>query len=252
LTFICYICASTVDSIDLESIDRETGLCPVCHANTRCRALAYLAGLALFGTRDSVASWPVRRDIVAYGISDWPPFATYLSPKISYTNTQFDHSLFSSHPILDITKPRADWANTADLVICSEVLEHVEPPVERAFFGLATLIKSGGHLVFSVPYGFDETVEHFPELFDWKLERHEGQRVLMNVTRDGTEQRFDNLRFHGGGTDVLEMRVFGLKSIERHLSNAGFAPPVVMDYDVPERGIRFAKPWSLPMLAKKL
>jgi SAM-dependent methyltransferase len=251
LSFVCYVCASTIETIEPEAIDRETAICPVCGSNTRCRALAYLAGVALFDARDSVAAWPVRRDIKAYGVSDWPPFAKYFSPKISYTNTQFDRSHFSTHPMLDITNPRTDWANTADLVICSEVLEHVEPPVERAFTGLAALLKPGGYLVFSVPYGFGDTVEHFPELFKWTLEGRDDRRVLVNVTRDGRTQRFDNLRFHGGGANVLEMRIFGLPSIERHLDEAGFARPTIMDYDILDRGIRFANPWSLPILAQK-
>lgn len=251
MSFICYVCSSAVN-LTVDEIDRETGICPACGANTRCRALAYLAGRALFGVRDSVAAWPIRRDVVAYGISDWPPFAKYLTPKISYTNTQFDRALLAHHPMLDITNPRPDWANTADLIICSEVLEHVEPPVARAFTGLATLLKAGGHLVFSVPYGFAETIEHFPDLNKWAIEGVGVSRTLVNTTRTGATQRFSDLCFHGGGAEVLEMRIFGLASIERHLNDAGFAPPEIMNYDVPECGIRFTKPWSRPMLARKL
>jgi SAM-dependent methyltransferase len=248
----CYVCSGSLDGLVPEEIDRETGLCPQCGANTRCRALAYLAGDALFGARDRIDSWPVRPDIIAYGVSDWPPFDKYFNSKITYTNTQFDTSLFSTHPILDITNPRADWASTADLVICSEVLEHVEPPVDRAFAGLAKLLKSGGHLVFSVPYSFGQTREHFPELYQWRLEGADDARILINTTREGATQRFEDLCFHGGGASVLEMRVFGLESIERHLLDAGFSPPEKMDYDVPKAGIRFAKSWSRPMRATKL
>lgn len=141
----------------------------------------------------------MRPEIVAYGVSDWPMFAAHLSPKISYINTQFDRSLFVEQPVLDITNPPPDWANTADLVICSEVLEHVAPPVHQAFVGLAALLKSGGSLVFSVPYSFEETVEHFPDLYDWTIEEKSGTRALLNTTRDGRSQRFDDLCFHGGG-----------------------------------------------------
>jgi 2-polyprenyl-3-methyl-5-hydroxy-6-metoxy-1,4-benzoquinol methylase len=47
---------------------------------------------------------------------------------------------------------------------CSDVLEHVVPPVENAFCGLSDLLKPNGVLIFSVPYILDgEYNEFYPK-----------------------------------------------------------------------------------------
>ncbi len=252
MTFTCNICGALVRGYAFEDLDREVGVCSECGSNVRIRALAYLVGCELFGRCDPVAHWPERLDILAYGISDWPEFTHHLRPKISYINTQFD-STFAGKPMLDILEPRPNWVGSADLVICSEVLEHVVPPVQKAFNGLGALLNKGGLLVFSVPHSFKETVEYFPELHTWEIETHpDGTRSLINITVDGRRQRFNDLVFHGGGAAVLEMRVLGLDAIRRHLREAGFCDIKMMDYDVIESGIHFKYPWSRPMTARKI
>lgn len=232
-----------------EDLERETGACPTCGANVRLRGLAYLAGKKLFRRARPVPDWPVRPDIVAYGISDWPTFSTYLAPKIGYVNTQFDRAIYSEQMELDVTKPPDSILGTADIIICSEVLEHVAPPVQEAFDGLARILKPGGALIFSVPFTFGRTVEHFPLLHDWKLVDGRKGRVLVNTTADGRAQRRRDLVFHGGGETVLEMRVFGYRALRRHFRRAGFRSVRVLDHDVPEFGIRFRYPWSRLMVA---
>ncbi len=251
MTFICNICGALVQGYSFEDLDREVGVCSECGSNVRIRALAHLAGIELFDNVNAIVHWPERFDILAYGISDWPEFSRHLRQKISYVNTQFD-ATFSGKPMLDILEPRPNWVGTADLVICSEVLEHVVPPVQRAFDGLAALLNEGGLLVFSVPHSFNESVEYFPELHSWKIENHpDGTRSLINTTKDGRRQLFNDLVFHGGGAAVLEMRVLGLEAIYRHLFEAGFCDIKLMNYDVIESGIHFKDPWSRPMTARK-
>ena len=245
MTFQCNVCGESSQTA-LTALTRETGLCTHCGANVRTRSLAYLVGLSLFGERRPTTQWAARSDVVAYGVSDWPEFAKYYH--FSYTNTQFDHRL-GDQPFLDITQPPSEWIETADLVSCSEVLEHVPPPVDLAFKGLYRLLKPGGTLVLTVPYSFVGTVEHFPELHNWEL--LDGNRVLRNVTREGKVEVFSELCFHGGGQTVLEMRVFGLDGIHKELVRAGFENVGIMDYDVLQYGIRYGGLAGRPIIAQR-
>jgi hypothetical protein len=122
------------------------------------------------------------------------------------------------------------------------VLEHVEPPVQRAFDGLFAILKPGGTLILTVPYTDGATVEHFPELrpnrFRWHLEKRSGRHVLVNVTASGEFQEFRDLRFHGGGEAVLEMRVFGCSDVLAKLAKAGFEQCAVLEDEYLPFGIK--------------
>ena len=57
-----------------------------------------------------------------------------------------------------------------DFIIASDVFEHIAPPVSRAFVNARRLLKPGGVMIFSVPFSLEaDTVERFPELFDYRL-----------------------------------------------------------------------------------
>lgn len=246
MTFQCNVCGERVESA-VESLSREAGACPRCGANVRLRSIAYLVGLALFGTTKPTTEWPVRRDLVGYGVSDWQLFSKYY--RFAYKNTQFEPSTDEDHAFLDITDPPDDWSETADLISCSEVLEHVAPPVTLAFAGLYRLLKPGGVLILTVPYTFSSTVEHFPNLYDWTVS--EGNAKLTNVTRSGKVESFSGLCFHEGGTATLEMRIFGLDDIRKHLRHAGFTGIGIMDYDVLPYGIRYGLVPGRPIIARR-
>ena len=61
--------------------------------------------------------------------------------------------------------------------------------------------------------------------------------MLVNTTRDGREQLFDNLRFHGGTGATLEMRVFSQSSLLAEIKKAGFSEVKLYDKCIPEYGI---------------
>ncbi len=100
-----------------------------------------------------------------------------LAKKLNYENTSFHVA-----PSFDIKSPQAQYLRTADIVVCSEVLEHVAPPIAPAFRGLFSILRPGGLLVFSVPWTRADTVEHFPELDDWHIEQEESGKILVNRT----------------------------------------------------------------------
>jgi SAM-dependent methyltransferase len=206
----------------------------------------------MFDARAPLPEWPVKRLLTGVGVSDWPDFAGFFVEKFDYVNTQFDHAIRRDRPFLDVTKPDPGFLGSADVVLCSEVLEHVEPPVQRAFDGLFSLLKKDGVLILTVPiYIIGRTVEHFPSLFRWQIVERGGHEVLHNVTRDGRVQEFKGLAYHGGGERVLEMRVFGLNDLRKNLETAGFRDVQVMDYDVPEFGIRQSG-LARPVIARRL
>ena len=58
--------------------------------------------------------------------------------------------------------------------------------------------------------------EHFPDLFEFQIVEFGQDRVLVNRTRSGSYQVFDNLVFHGGPGFTLEMRVLSIADALRN------------------------------------
>ena len=248
--FNCNVCNENVTTYAFLDIERETGICPTCGAPSRLRAMTHLLSRTLYGTSTPAAAWPAR-DALVYGVSDWAGFAPYYGHAVHYINTQFDRELYPDAPFLDVTSPPDEMLATADAITCSDILEHVAPPVQRAFDGLFALLKPGGTLILTVPFNLDATVEHFPGLYEWRLQERDGKRILINRTRDGMLEAFDDLIFHGGGAAVIEMRIFGLHDLKANLAQAGFVDIEVMDEDHPEFGIRIGHVWSRPIIARR-
>jgi len=188
--------------------------------------------------------FPVRKDIVGIGLSDWSGYADILAEKLSYTNTYYHQD-----PLLDITAPGASYSN-CDFVISSDVFEHVHSPVQRAFDGTKQLLKPGGAFIFTVPFtNTPSTVEHFSEFSDVQLVRFGDDRIVVGRRPDGSFGIRTDLVFHGGVGDTLEMRVFCRTAVERHLEQAGFSSIQVFSEDEPGYGIIHKHPWSLPFTA---
>lgn len=181
-------------------------------------------------------------------MSDRPEIAMHLERAFNYIN-----SFYHCEPKLDILELPAKWIRYFDVVISSDVLEHVNPPVCRAFEGLFHLIKPGGALLLSVPWvpeGY--TTEHYPDLHEYTiLHDDSGAAVLHNKTRDGRIQVFHNLVFHGGPGHTLEMRVFSKRGLIDALSAAGFCDIFILDAEYLPFGIVWNDPWSVPVMAKR-
>jgi hypothetical protein len=214
--------------------------------------MIHVLSTELFGESLALPDMDTKRNITGIGMTDWPGYANPLADRFNYRNTYYHQE-----PKLDITDPDIDPAlhGTLDFIISSDVFEHVEPPVSVAFENLRKLLKPSGVVVFSVPYGKqDETVEYFPELYDYRIIVKEGRRVLENVTRDGVSQTFENLEFHGGPGATLAMRWFSESSLIREFSRVGLGNVTI--YGTPDfrHGI-YSKHWllrkDLPMSARR-
>ena len=229
--------------------------------------MVHLLTMELFGRSIPLPDLQVRHDIIGIGLSDAQCYAQPLARKLGYTNTYFH-----SEPRLDIANVPDDRAALYDFIIASDVFEHVVPPVSRAFRNALRLLKPGGVLIFSVPFSLDDdTVEHFPDLDDYRLVKVDGRVRLENRTADGRTQIFDNPVFHRESVsmspmsllsratlarlfraergDVLEMRLFSRAALQRDVANAGFARSRVADEEWIAYGIAWPEPFSVPMVA---
>lgn len=225
----------------------------LCYSSVRMRGIISCLSVSLFGESLAIDDFPERKDLIGIGLSDWETYASKLAEKFSYTNTYYH-----KEPMLDITNIRAGDAvdgreGVCDFLVSTDVFEHVTPPVSRAFENAYKMLKPGGVFVFSVPYSLrQETTEHFPELFDWRVEKEKEKGwVLYNKTRDGETQEFSDLVFHGGEGETLEMRVFCKDHLLEELSGAGFTEVKIHSEPCFEHGIYWPQGWSLPITAKK-
>ena len=246
MQFQCNVCGEWETRFSETQLTREAGTCSNCRMTVRERSIFYLLSAHLFGGSMPVIQWPDRKELRVLGISDGAGVARVLAGKFKYENLQFHVA-----PHFDVKSPSSNYVASANVVVCSDVLEHVAPHIEPAFEGLYSILKPGGLLVFTVPWTRASTVEHFPELNDWRIEGDGQQRALCNTTIDGRKQVFRNLRFHGGVGMTLEMRIFGLVDLIYQFVAAGFHDVRVMTNDVLTNGIRIGSEISRPITCRK-
>ncbi|MEZ5351385.1 MAG: methyltransferase domain-containing protein [Bryobacteraceae bacterium] len=244
LTFRCNICDSVTEE-HLARFGREDPTCGSCRSSVRMRTILHGLSLALFGEPLSLGEFPEDRGIRGIGLSDWETYSSRLEAKLGYTNTYYH-----CEPRLDITSVDRPPDEPYDFLIASDVFEHVAPPVDAAFANARRLLKDSGVLVFSVPFQLDApTVEHFPDLHEYALDRDASGYVLRNRTRDGRDEEFRDLTFHGGLGSTLEMRVFGQQDLMQRLERAGFPHVFPLNQPYFEFGIVHAARFSYPLLA---
>jgi SAM-dependent methyltransferase len=244
LSFQCNICAQPCAAL-VDELDREVRSCQNCGSTVRSRSMVHVLSVELFGESLALPDFPVRHDIMGIGMSDWEGYAIPLAGKLTYKNTYYHRE-----PKLDIAASIIDHTlqGTLDFVICSDVFEHVAPPVSTAFENLRKLLKPSGVVIFSVPYGkADKTIEHFPDLYDYEIVDRDGRYILENTTKEGVQQTFERLVFHGGPGATLEMRQFSEASLIENFSKAGLSNIEI--YKEPEfkHGIYWRQEWSRPM-----
>jgi SAM-dependent methyltransferase len=244
--FLCNICGAPNTSAD-DAGDRERVTCSRCGSSIRYRSIVLALARALFGLDLPLPGFPILKSVRGLGLSDSTVYSAGLERHFTYTNTFYDRD-----PCFDLARPDEKEFGNYDFVICSDVLEHVPAPVERAFATLARLLKPSGALILTVPYSLDVgSVEHFPEMAASGLAEVDGRTVLVGRSGSGEFRVFDQLRFHGGSGATLERRIFSEASIRAGLAAAGL--PMVRFDAAGNRGfgVVFDGPCSLPVIAAR-
>ena len=246
LQYQCNICGTQCKN-KITDLTRENPTCPNCGSTVRMRAIIYLLSINLFKSSLILDDFPVRKDLYGLGMSDWDGYAIILTQKCSYTNT-----FYHKEPHLDIAKQLDPHLfGKYDFIISSDVFEHVNPPISVSFNNVKDLLKPHGFLIFTVPYEkYGEIKEHFPNLYKYEIIETDGQYILKNTTKSNEVQIYDNLVFHGGEGDTLEMRVFSENSIITQMRKAGFNKIDICHEDYLEYGIHWDVNWSLPIIAR--
>lgn len=243
----CNICGRVCET-PVVDLGREKPSCE-CGSTVRSRSIVHLLSKELFGRSLALPDFPVRPDLHGWGMSD-AGYSDLLSQKIGYINT-----FYHKEPRFDISAPLdPSLEGTLDFLISTEVFEHIVPPVSRSFENARRLLKPTGVFIFTVPYTINPaTSEHFPDLHDYEVINRTGANpILKNITRDGREQVFDNLVFHGGPGVTLEMRVFSQAGLLAELKQAGFGNIKICSEPCWEFGIYWKDSWSLPLTARPL
>lgn len=245
LAYRCNICA-TEQRCRLQDLRRDQASCTTCGSTGRWRAVVATLTRELFGRSIALPELPRRPDLRGLGIGDWPGYADALAAQTDYRNTFFERE-----PRLDIHRVEEELLGSFDYLVSSDVFEHVDPPIEAAFANARRLLRPGGIFVLTVPYRLDgPTVEHFPDLHAYQLVERSGRLVLENRTASGELQVFDQLVFHGGYGNTLELRHFSLPSLRELLAGAGFSAVDVQDQPVFEHGIYWPEGTSYPLVAR--
>jgi len=247
MTFTCNVCGFQ-NQYGGQALDRERPSCSHCQSNVRMRSIVQALSMELFGVSLLLPHFPRVKSLRGLGFSDANQYAERLAGLLDYRNTFFDRE-----PRLDITSPGEEHTGRYDFLIASEIFEHVQPPVERAFEAAHRLLKSSGVLILTVPYSLEQsTLEHYPDLHRFGFAQVDGHAVLVNRTRAGEFQLFDRPVFHiGCGGPALEMREFSEADLKKMLAEAGFGEVRVFSADDPSIGILCAESWSLPIVARK-
>ena len=210
------MCGAVSDTIPQP--EREGAFCGTCGATWRHRAilLAVLVGLGYppepLAAQES--NWALR----GIGISDATEVASVLSAHFDYVNTWYDR-----FPTVDLRQVPDELRKSLDFVTCSEVLEHVPPPVDPALRGLAELLQPGGFAVITVPRASQSTtIELYPGLAEYRVAF---DRVIW-VDSEGLTRIDPSPEFHLGQGETLAFRKWNFEDLVARLGLLGFSQPL--------------------------
>src|SRR5687768_13124418 len=114
LLYQCNICGAECLT-DAAALQREVPSCASCHSTPRHRSVIRILSTELFGQSLALPDFPVRKDLVGLGMSDWIAYSRTLEKKFTYTNT-FRHQ----EPRFDIAAVDPALVGKYDFLIATE------------------------------------------------------------------------------------------------------------------------------------
>jgi SAM-dependent methyltransferase len=231
--FVCNVCGAS-NCLPKVRLDREDGRCVKCQCYCRLRSIMYALTAHFSPDEMILAAMAPRKDIRGIGCSDWG-YVRLLEEKFDYINTFYDEA-----PRLDLLN--VDWSlwrpESFDFITCTDVLEHVAPPIESAFQNMYRLLKPGGIAIITVPCLLNSGArECFPDLHDWRIETtKDKKRVLIDRGHNGALRQYDDLCFHGGVGLTLVFRNFSRQGVVESVEKAGFRLAKIYDQPVEPYG----------------
>jgi len=226
----CNLCDTQLDS-PWESLFREGASCSVCGSSVRMREVVCAV--------NEIENFFEPSQLNIVGLSDADLVAKYFKKKFgdSYQNTFYD-----SDPKLDIGNLSKRDFGSADILISSDVFEHVFFPLRNSILGAFNLLKPSGMLVLTMPWNtWQDSVEHFPWMVSYKvIQNSDGTHSVIGEDASGQSRNISNPIFHGGPGNTLEMRKINLFVLIDELERCGFTEVKVHNESRPEFGIRRA------------
>lgn len=261
-----YTCNLSGNKFTVKDIDKHREGANVFGLNSRMRAIIYVLIKTVLKSDGILSIISSNKNIRGVGMSDSNNLASELSKKFNYVNTYYHKP-----PLLDIYNDKhISTYNNLDFIISSDVFEHISPypNLQIAFNNLFKILKKGGHIIFSVPFIYDNYYEHFPSLYKYSIEVDKtiNKYYIKNINIDGHEELFwtcrtpsggiGDLCFHGGPGSTLEMRIFSHDILIKYLKDAGFKEITFYDpneiTDMQKYGIFWENKCSLVCSAIKL
>lgn len=198
----CFVCQLNTIETNLIPTNLESVICK-CGATARHNLLIELTS----------ALAPESKSVKILGCSDPLKLYPALSSIGVYIPTYLD-----DFPNLDLLDVPNSSISKFDIILCSEILEHVFD-LPRALAGIYKLLKESGVAVVSFPLSEGITIEHYPEIQSYRLNQIGGG--ITWVSRSGDVHIDKSPIFHGGPGNNLEIRLIGNQSLDTELEVAG-------------------------------
>ena len=199
---------------------REGFVCGNCSASSRHRAVIDALRRVLGAPAIPLYAWEKSPSTVILESSARGSYPVMLRDKFTYHATEYDPEKIAGgaapEKFADFQRLGFE-ADSIDIVIASEVFEHVRRD-DLGFAEIYRVLKPGGSLVLTVPY--DHTME----------------KTVQRIDTTGPEDRhLMEPEYHGGGGHTLTYRNYG-RDLAARLTQAGFAV-ARLSVDDPARGI---------------
>jgi len=233
ISFECILCSRETQT-EFSNFHRELSSCLYCLSTVRQRELIHtFLNLVIEFKNPNVI-----------GLSDHDDVQAFMNRnQYKYKNTYFD-----VEPLLNVSKPSKTFLNSADILISSDVLEHVMSTFEKSIIGHFEILKPGGWLIMTTPYFKDQPyVDKYPWMSSYSVTR-EGE--INALGSEGIRKVSDPI-FHGGPGNTLEMRLFAPETLKEALGSAGFTEIAFLEEDIPQYGIFRSTTQVGTIIAKK-